>query len=124
MCWNATRATRTRRDVYKRQVVDLDHERDVLEGLLHHVGVGPLRGDVAVGDPHEVDLGGLVLADPLTEARHGNGLVLNSIGVGLIGRAAGHQGGGAAGVVHAVAAMADMTAEQGQIHLGLSLIHI
>ena len=98
--------------------VYLHDERNVLHALLHAVRVRPLGHGIALGDPHEVDLGGLVLADPLTEARHGNGLVLNSIGVGLIGRAAGHQGGGAAGVVHAVAAMADMTAEQGQIHLG------
>lgn len=70
--------------------VHLHDERYVLHALLHAVRVRPLGHRIALGDPHEVDLSGLVLADPLSEARHGNGFVLHSIGIGLVSGTARH----------------------------------
>ncbi len=90
----------------------------MLQGLLPHVGVGHLGHRVAAIDPHEVDFGRLVLEHHLAKMREGNSLVLGGIGIALEGLSGRHERRRPAGVVHTVAFMADMPAEQRQIHLG------
>ena len=91
--------------------VDGDDEGDLLQGLAHHVGIGPLGHGAAGHGPEHVHLAGIFVQNGLAELEARNcGHLLEQIG--NVDRRTGFHLAHAAGIRIALALMADLPAER------------